>query len=617
MYRIYVDNVLIHNDEYEELKVGTPEVEVELNQIGQASFYIYPNHPYYNKFVSSNDPTRFKKMKSIVEIYEKDELLFRGRILENKDMFYKEKQVICESELAFFIDSQLRPYSKTGTPQEILQFYIDSHNTQMKDYPEKQFILGTVTVDDSEENDENQETRSSDSIVSVWEEISKLLESLGGYLILDYNEDGKRQINWLTEDDFPIGVQKIEYGKNLFDIQVNTKGDEIITALIPIGGEVTSTNTGDDTTQEEEVEPVDDEVIEDEEVTDEEITEDETTEEVTIKLDITSYTNENKVAETEEGTVYKVAETEDDVIYKLNDCIYSKKGVEEYGLIFGVKEWEDIHEDVNHLLEEGIKYLNETKKIVESVEVKSLDVAKLASFKLGTKTKLTSKVHGFNDEEFPITKRTLTLTDPMSNTLTLTKSNRTFTETSAAVNKTTIEVGNVVERVDKVANTANGLEHAINENKQAIQELNSTIEQTSEEIITKVSEEYYTKDDANTLIQSIGTEFAQTNESFEMKFTEINTSIEEIINNANDHYQEQVKYIRFVDGNIVLGEVGNEITLKVANDRISFLQNGVEVAYFSNNKLYVLDGEFINQLTLGKFAFIPRSNGSLDFKKVK
>ena len=82
------------------------------------------------------------------------------------------------------------------------------------------------------------------------------------------------------------------------------------------------------------------------------------------------------------------------------------------------------------------------------------------------------------------------------------------------------------------------------------------------------------------------------------------------------NFEEIRKYIRFVEGKILLGEVGNELELQIANNRISFLQSNAEVAYFSNNKLYVTDGEYTNSLRLGQFAFLPRENGNLSFKKL-
>ncbi len=76
------------------------------------------------------------------------------------------------------------------------------------------------------------------------------------------------------------------------------------------------------------------------------------------------------------------------------------------------------------------------------------------------------------------------------------------------------------------------------------------------------------------------------------------------------------KYIRLENGEIVIGIVDNPVSLTLSNDRISFKQNGMEVAYLSNNKLYVTDGEFLTNVRIGNFQFVPRANGNLSFTKV-
>lgn len=149
------------------------------------------------------------------------------------------------------------------------------------------------------------------------------------------------------------------------------------------------------------------------------------------------------------------------------------------------------------------------------------------------------------------------------------------------------------------------------------QELISSIEQTSTDIRMEVAENYYLKDETDQLINSVSTQYEQTSEHFEFKFTEFEKMIGDLDSTTSDQFKEILKYIRFVDGNIILGEVGNEVTLKIQNDRISFLQNDVEVMYITKNKINITDGEFINSLTLGNFAFIPRKNGNLSFKKVR
>lgn len=63
------------------------------------------------------------------------------------------------------------------------------------------------------------------------------------------------------------------------------------------------------------------------------------------------------------------------------------------------------------------------------------------------------------------------------------------------------------------------------------------------------------------------------------------------------------------------------ISLRLGNDRISFIQgtgeSAFEVAYISNNKLYITSGEFLDELRIGNYAFIPGIDGDLNFKKVK
>lgn len=144
----------------------------------------------------------------------------------------------------------------------------------------------------------------------------------------------------------------------------------------------------------------------------------------------------------------------------------------------------------------------------------------------------------------------------------------------------------------------------------------SQLEQNSESIVSNVAKIYYTKNEAQELEQTINTQFSQTNESFEMKFENIIQDLQATQTSTDAQFQNISKYIRFIDGNIVLGEENNLLTLRIENDKISFLENDVEIAYWQNRKFYAVDGEFINSLRLGNFAFIPRANGNLSFKKV-
>lgn len=146
--------------------------------------------------------------------------------------------------------------------------------------------------------------------------------------------------------------------------------------------------------------------------------------------------------------------------------------------------------------------------------------------------------------------------------------------------------------------------------------ITSTIQNTSDAILLSVSNNYYSQKDANEFKTSVSTELKQTAEDVTIKFNEVTNTLKNVSDSADTQFKQINKYIRFVDGNIILGESGNELTLKIQNDRISFLESDVEVAYFSNRKLYITDGEFLNSLQLGRFAFMPRTNGNLSFNRI-
>lgn len=147
------------------------------------------------------------------------------------------------------------------------------------------------------------------------------------------------------------------------------------------------------------------------------------------------------------------------------------------------------------------------------------------------------------------------------------------------------------------------------------QEINSDIQKNNDMIRTEVSETYYSKDEMNTQLGQVSTALEQTKNSFEMQFNTFQADLENLNDDNTAKFQQIFKYIRFEDGNIILGESGNELTLTIENDQIAFKQNGQVVAYFTNNKLYVTDGEFVHTLRIGSFIYSPRPDRSLDFKK--
>jgi hypothetical protein len=150
----------------------------------------------------------------------------------------------------------------------------------------------------------------------------------------------------------------------------------------------------------------------------------------------------------------------------------------------------------------------------------------------------------------------------------------------------------------------------------AVKITDSQVSKEKDALRTEIGEKYYDKENLDSQFGEISTKLEQTKNSVNIEFTNFKTDFEASKKQNIASFNEIHKYIRFIDGNIYIGVEGNPIQLIEKNDRLSFVQGGAEVAYFSNNKLYVNDGQFNSTLRIGNFEFSPRPNGSLDFKKV-
>lgn len=193
-------------------------------------------------------------------------------------------------------------------------------------------------------------------------------------------------------------------------------------------------------------------------------------------------------------------------------------------------------------------------------------------------------------------------------------------------------VGSTIDRIKlEVGNKATDWTPAPEDDQQYVndtvnqlsQQLNSAIEQSSTNIRTEISEQYYTKGQAGQLVSSINTEFEQTKTAFNFQFNQMTKNINDIQAGNDAEFTDIRKHIRFEDGNIILGESTNNVTLKIENNQIGFYVGGVKVSYWlvdetgaNPPKFYVTDGEFLNSLRLGNFAWTPRNNGNLSFGKV-
>ena len=151
-----------------------------------------------------------------------------------------------------------------------------------------------------------------------------------------------------------------------------------------------------------------------------------------------------------------------------------------------------------------------------------------------------------------------------------------------------------------------------------IAELEARLETSTQSILSSVSERYTTLTSTAELIQQLSTIATQTSSNYTWTVNQINDLKTNTTSSAGElaqQLQSIMTYMAFDANGLTIGKTGNPMKLKISNDKVSFLQNDNEIAYFSSNRLYVKSGEFLTNMKLGNFEFVPQTNGNLSFVK--
>lgn len=149
------------------------------------------------------------------------------------------------------------------------------------------------------------------------------------------------------------------------------------------------------------------------------------------------------------------------------------------------------------------------------------------------------------------------------------------------------------------------------EAESAAQAAQDAAEQAAEDALAGIGGAIEGVEQSVTSVLEKVTQLEQDSEGWDFNFQTIEETITGINGQISTLRTETNKYIRFEDGEIIVGVVGDPFEVRIANDRIRFTQNGVEVAYVSNSKLFITNAQILNRLDIGNFSFVPRDNGNM------
>lgn len=144
--------------------------------------------------------------------------------------------------------------------------------------------------------------------------------------------------------------------------------------------------------------------------------------------------------------------------------------------------------------------------------------------------------------------------------------------------------------------------------------VNARISNEGDRIRQEVQATYALASDMTQVRTQVSTLSEQTENNYTWAVTRVN-QLQDDLDTAREATEEELavmrSYMTFGEDGLTIGKTGNPFTFRVANDRLAFFMNDTEVAYLSNNKLYVTQAEILTRLIIGKLAFEPQTNGNL------
>ena len=156
----------------------------------------------------------------------------------------------------------------------------------------------------------------------------------------------------------------------------------------------------------------------------------------------------------------------------------------------------------------------------------------------------------------------------------------------------------------------------------------SAIETKANEITAKVSETYVSNSAFEHYQKDMSTQFTQTKKDFTWSINQSVTDAKNEMSGQIDSVNGRVdglkqttdnvnNYMSFDNDGLTLGKSDSAFKTKITNQEWSIQKNGAKVTYINDQTMYITDGQFTQSLKIGNFGFVPRANGSLDFKKIR
>lgn len=137
-----------------------------------------------------------------------------------------------------------------------------------------------------------------------------------------------------------------------------------------------------------------------------------------------------------------------------------------------------------------------------------------------------------------------------------------------------------------------------------------TVNATTENLGDKLEDTVTKLSTVGDTVSGIESKLTQTAEGWDFNFSQFSTTVSSLEEETTDGFSRIDKFIRFENGNIILGEKGSNTFLEISPDRINFNNGGSVVAYITNQTMEITHGIFVETATIAgmRIQRIPGSN---------
>lgn len=537
----------------------TGSISQEAGAIWSFSFEIFPNNIGFDLIKSRK--TRIKAVNTITGRVE-----FAGRVLLSDHKMSGSglisKSVTCESYLGYLYDS-IQPYKaeELYTLEDFIDLVLSNHNAQVE--PEKQIFRGTVDVEVADTGNIYKGLQYGTTFETLK---SKLVDVYGGEMEIE-EIDGVLYLNYIKE----IGVTrttKIKLGRNMQEASRQVNPINIATRIIPLGAK--------------------------------------------LKVEVSDAEGNVSEQETEERLTlvgYTPPDGEEMAVPYLDD----EEKIAELGIVVGKLDFPDVT-DQSNLYRKTVEFLTNENRLELSHTLTALDLKEIGqdidSLNCCDSYPVENELIGLN-EVLRITKKTIDINAPYKGSITIGEKQTTFSKLQSS-SKDKINI-----QLQEMAGIVNSLENIQNVVINQVTTLSTNLSQTISGIVAEALATYVTETTLNEVQEDIRTAIELSANGLTTEFEKsITETTEEINGSISSKFTELNSYIRYYmtdEGKpvIELGSSNSDIILKIYNDRISFTQNGIEVAYISDNQLYITNATILNELRIGNMALKRRKNNNL------